>query len=310
MKLAGNVIMWAALAGLCCGWMSACSSFEQDQKNWPDTWKRGTIHISADESFKPVVDALVQVYESNQPGTHFIVHYKPEAECLQDLLVDSIRLVLATRSFTKAEELVIADSLKLVPRQLEVARDAVAVIVNPLSPDSMFTLPELRDILTGKFKKKLIPVFDGVKATSTVRFIVDSVLKNQPLTPQAMAARTSEGVIDYVAKHPDAVGLIGVSWIGNKEDTAQQGFLKRVKVARLESTDRPGGFVLPYQDNVYLGIYPLVRSWVYTLKENHKGLGEGFADFMAGDRGQLIFRRAYLVPVRRNFILREARLRE
>ncbi len=38
------------------------------------------------------------------------------------------------------------------------------------------------------------------------------------LTPKAVAARTSEGVIDYVAKNPDAIGFIGVSWIGNRED--------------------------------------------------------------------------------------------
>ncbi|MEI9810418.1 MAG: hypothetical protein WDO16_22490 [Bacteroidota bacterium] len=91
--------------------------------------------------------------------------------------------------------------------------------------------------------KKLIPVFDGVKATSTVRFIVDSVLKDEALSPDVMAARTSEGVIDYVAKNPDAIGFIGVSWIGNKEDTTQTNFLQKVKIAHLESTIKPGGYV-------------------------------------------------------------------
>jgi phosphate transport system substrate-binding protein len=88
--------------------------------------------------------------------------------------------------------------MKLSPQRMIVARDAVAVIVNPL-----LKIPcshgGIREILTGKFGKKLIPVFDGVKATSTVRFIVDSVLKNDSLSPNAMAARSSEGVIDYVA---------------------------------------------------------------------------------------------------------------
>ena len=60
---------------------------------------------------------------------------------------------------------------------MTVARDAVAVIVNPSAPDSLFTMKDIREILTGKFKKNLIPVFDGVKATSTVRFIIDSVLQ-------------------------------------------------------------------------------------------------------------------------------------
>ncbi|HLG41643.1 MAG TPA: substrate-binding domain-containing protein [Chitinophagaceae bacterium] len=288
----------------------SCTSYEENEKNWPDTFKRGTIHISADESFKPIIDAQVQVYESNQPDAKIIVHYKPEAECLKDFIVDSIRMIIATRGFTKGEGNFIADSLKLEPKQMVVARDAVVVIVNPLSPDSLFTMEELKQILTGRFNKKLIPVFDGVKATSTVRFIVDSVLKNDSLAPGTMAARTSEGVIDYVAKNPEAIGFIGVSWIGNKDDATQRNFLQKVKIARLESTDRPGGFVLPYQDNIFMGIYPMVRDLVYTLKEKHKGLGEGFSDFLAGEKGQMIFRRAYLVPAQRDFTVRKAELRE
>jgi phosphate transport system substrate-binding protein len=78
----------------------------------------------------------------------------------------------------------------------------------------------------------------------------------------------------------------------------------------LESTDRPGGFVLPYQINISGKSYPMVRDLVYTLKENHKGLGTAFADFMGGEIGQLIFKRAYLVPAQRDFRVRKVRLRE
>ena len=290
--------------------LNGCSSYEEDKKNWPDTWDKGTIHISADESFKPIVDALIQVYESNQPDTRIIAHFKPEAECLKDFGNDSIRVVIATRGYTESEENFIIDSMKVIPLKMTVARDAIAVIVNPLSTDSLFSMQELKDILKGNFTKKLIPVFDGVKATSTVRFIVDSVLHSDSISPNAVAARTSEAVIDYVAKTPDAIGFIGVSWIGNKEDTSQMNFLKKVKIARLESTDRPGKFVLPYQVNISAKSYPMVRDLVYTLKENHKGLGEGFTDFMAGEIGQLIFKRAYLAPAIRNFYVRKVRLRE
>ncbi len=289
---------------------NSCSSYEEDKLKWPDTYDKGVIQISADESFKPIIDAQVQVYESNQPHTKIIVHYKPEAECLKDFGNDSIRVVIATRGFTQEEENYIEDSLKVIPSKLTVARDAIAVIVNPMATDSMFTMGELKAILKGNFTKKLIPVFDGVKATSTVRFIVDSVLHSDSLAPNTAAARTSEAVIDYVAKTPDAIGFIGVSWIGNKEDSLQTEFLKKVKVARLESTDKPGKFVLPYQINISSKTYPMVRDLVYTLKENHKGLGTGFTDFLAGDIGQLIFKRAYLAPAIRTFYVRKVRLVE
>src|SRR5205823_6274235 len=95
----------------------------------------------------------------------------------------------------------------------------------------------------GRFKRNLIPVFDGVKATSTVRFVIDSVLRGDSLTKNAMAARSSKGVIDYVSQNKDVIGFIGVSWIGNPEDTAQRAALNKVKMAWLESTREPGSFV-------------------------------------------------------------------
>jgi phosphate transport system substrate-binding protein len=287
-----------------------CKSYEEQKKELADTKDRGTIHISADETFKPIIDAQVKVYEANHPGTKIIVHYKPEAECLKDLGVDSIRMVIATRGFSRGEEQFIMDSLKVGPAKLVVARDAIAVIVHPRSEDSLFSMKEIREILTGKFNRDLIPVFDGVQATSTVRFIVDSILKDEPLSPKAVAARSSTGVIDYVAKTPGTVGFLGVSWIGNKEDSSQLSFLKKVKMVHLESTDNPDQYVLPYQVNIYMMNYPMVRDLVYNLKEGHQGLGRGFANFLSGEIGQLIFKRAYLVPARNNFILREARLRE
>jgi phosphate transport system substrate-binding protein len=288
--------------------LGACHS-DKGGKQYPDARDRGTIHISADESFKPVIDAEVEVYESQQPDAHIVVHYKPEAECLKDFANDSIRMIIATRGYSTGEEYYMIDSMKVSPSKMTVARDAIAVIVSPQSADSFFTMPELKQILMGKFSKKLIPVFDGVKATSTVRFIVDSILQSDSLSPNSVAARTSEGVIDYVAENPDAIGFIGVSWIGNKDDTAQMNFLRKVKIVRLESTNKPGGFVLPYQINISTKTYPMVRDLVYTLKEkDYKGLGTAFGEFMAGEIGQLIFKRAYLAPAQRSFYIRKVRV--
>lgn len=290
--------------------LNSCKSDQEKEDQLKDTPERGKIYISADESFKPIIDAEIQVYESNTPGTSIVVQYKPEAECLKDFATDSIRVVIATRGYSTAEENFMIDSMKVAPEKLRIAKDAIAVIVHPGAPDSVFTMDELKAILRGKFKKNLIPVFDGIQATSTVRYIVDSVLHSDSLSPKAMAARTSQEVLNYVAEHPEAVGLIGVSWIGNKDDGDQLSFLKKVKIAQLESTDIPGSYVLPVQANIYMGRYPMVRDLVYILKENHRGLGHGFTDFLSGNIGQLIFKRAYLVPTQKKFTLRPVRLRE
>lgn len=304
----GGIVFIALLVSLVLS--NGCQSYQAKQDALSDTPERGTVHISADESFKPVIDEQVQVYEALWPGTKFIVHYKPEAECLKDFWVDSIRLIIATRGFSKWEEEHVSDSLKLAPKSLRVALDAIAVVVNPSAPDSVFSMQDIRNILTGRYEKNLTPVFDGTQATSTVRFIVDSVLHNDTLSSKTVGAKSSQGVIDYVAEHPDAVGFVGVSWIGNKEDTLQSSFLKKVKIAFLESKESPGKYILPVQENIYLARYPMVRDLVYNLKEDHKGLGTGLADFMSSERGQLIFKRAYLRPATRDFSNRAIKLRE
>ena len=288
----------------------SCKSYKKKLEELPDNKYRGTIHVSADESFKPIIDEQAKLYETHYPGTKILVQYKPEADCLKDLMVDSIRMIIVTRSYSEDEKKMMVDSMKVSPQSMTVAKDGISVIVNPMASDSMFTMAELREILTGRFRKNLIPVFDGVKATSTVRFIIDSVLHGDSLTSKAMAARSSIGVIDYIAKNTDAIGFIGVSWIGNPEDTAQRSYLKKVSVAEIESTDIPGYYVIPTQANIYIKRYPMVRDLVYILKENYKGLGNGFADFMSGETGQLIFRRAYLMPAQKNFGIRPVRLKE
>src|SRR6187549_572597 len=190
-----------------------------------DTRSKGKINISADESFKPVIEAQVQVYEADYPDVKLNVHYKPEADCLNDLLVDSVRMIFLTRYISPDEKRFLEDSLKLSPDQMMMAYDAIAVITHPDEEIHRFTMQDIREILQGRFRKNLIPVFDGLKATSTVRFIVDSILKGDTLTSKALAARSSEEVIDYVSKNPEAIGFIGVSWIANKDDEKQQSFL-------------------------------------------------------------------------------------
>ncbi|RYZ46008.1 MAG: phosphate ABC transporter substrate-binding protein, PhoT family, partial [Chitinophagaceae bacterium] len=256
----------------------------------------GTLYISCDESFKPVIDAQAQVFSNMYPQAKLVVQYKSEADCLRDFLVDSVRMVIVTRPYTAGERRLIADSLKLATDYGTVAHDAIAVVVHPQAADSLFTMDEIRNLLAGNSKKNLIPVLDGVSATSTVRFMLDSVLRNQSLGKNVVAANGSREVIDYVARTPRAIGFVGSSWVGNIDDTAQVNQMKKVRLARVESTDSVGGFVLPVQYLIYSRTYPMIRSLIYVQKGKEQGLAGSFANFLRNDRGQLIFRRSYLFP--------------
>jgi phosphate transport system substrate-binding protein len=275
-----------------------------------DTRTSGTIHISADESFKPVLDSEIQVFENLHPGARIIAHYKTEAECFKDFGVDSIRMVFATRGYSPAEKRLMNDSLKVVVSQMVIARDAVAVIVHPESTDTALTMQDIRDILTGKSTRKLNPVFDGLTATSTVRFVMDSVLRGQPLSPEVKATNTSTGVIDFVSRNRSAIGFIGVGWIGNPQDSTQLSYVDKIRVVSIENAKKAGVFVTPAQYNIYFRRYPMIRELTYVLKERHNGLGHGFANFLTTQSGQLVFNRAYLMPALMDFSVRAATLSE
>lgn len=260
----------------------------------------GNIYLSADESFRPVLEEQIKVFESTYPQTRVIVTYKPEASCLKDYFRDTLNnMVIITRGLTDREDKYMYDSLGYHPSWDKVATDAVALLVNSKSDDTLYTLNRLQQHLTGQAYRDQPVVFDGLSATSAVRFISDSILKGKKFdTSVVKAANNSREVIEYIAGNEKAIGLVGISWIGNPEDTAQLSLLKKVKIAYIQCgfcTGQP--FVKPLQESINTRRYPLVRGLYYITKENYYGPGASFAAFLKSERGQLIFKRAYLGTV-------------
>lgn len=267
----------------------------------------GTIHISVDESFEPVIKEEIKVFEALYPKTKIIAEFKPEGECLKDLENDSTRMIIITRRLTRDEEKFYKDKLYYYPPQGLVALDAVAAVVNKNSSDTLIRQANLRSILDGSIGGNNKVVFDGVTGSSVFRYVEDSVLRGRPLdTNRVFGVKGSKEVLENVKKDKDLIGLLGVSWIGNPEDTSQLSFLMNVNIASINCNCPEKSFVKPYQYNILTFRYPYVRGIFYVVKENYAGVGRGFANFMESERGQLIFKRAYLVPAKMNFNVRSA----
>lgn len=288
----------------------ACKGKVKPEAAEADTPNKGTIYISVDESFKPVIEEQIKVHHSSFPETKIIASYKPEVECLKDLQKDSTRMILIARGLTKNETAFFESSLSYKPQFAILAYDAVAVIVNHASKDSIFTMQDLKDILAGKSKK--IAVMDGKNATSTVRFLQDSVLKGEKFGANVVASKNSQDVVDIVSKNENVVGFVGLSWVGDSYDPQQQENLKKIRLALVECVRcvEKGFFAKPSQATIAYAQYPLPRPLYYILKENSAGLGTGFMNFMSLERGQLIFKRALLVPAKMNFNKRSGKIKD
>ncbi len=288
----------------------ACNNTPDNKDKATDTPTKGTIHISVDESYKPVIEAQIKVFHSSYPDAHILVSYKPEVECFKDLQKDSTRMVIVAKGLTKNEINYYENKLFFQPQFAILAYDAVAVIVNIHSKDSVFTISQLKEILSGK--KNSMAVMDGKNATSSVRYLQDSILHGAAFGKNVVAANGSNAVIEAVKSNENAIGFVGLSWVGNIYETKQKEDLKKIRLALIECVKciEKDIFAKPSQATITFGQYPLARPLFYILKENAAELGTGFVNFMSLERGQLIFRRAGIAPAKMSFLKRQSDIRE
>ena len=286
--------------------LSACRS--KSKEGQTDTYSSGVIAIAADASFEPIIQEEIDVFESLYPLAGIVPRYTTEVEAINLLLKDSVRLAVATRTLTE-EEMNSFHSRKFYPREIKLATDALALIVNRANPDSLLRVRDFRRILTGEAKtwkqvnsnsglKDIQVVFDN-KNSSTVRFAMDSVCGGKPLaTENVSALKTNQQVIDFVAKNPAAIGVIGVNWLGNRSDTTNLSFKEEIRVMAVSAGDvaTPENSYKPYQAYLYYGNYPLARPIYAILNDPRNGLPWGFTSFMTSDKGQRIILKSGLVP--------------
>jgi phosphate transport system substrate-binding protein len=282
--------------------LSACNNGSQ-KRPAQNADSSKTLHISVDESFQPVITEQIKVFESSYPDINVVAEYKPEADCIRDLEKDSTKIVIISRELTPQETNYFDKKIEYKPEFAQLAKDAVAVIVNENSPDSVFTVNDLKQLLAGNGNKKLNVAIDGNRATSTVLYLRDSILKGAPFGKNITGAKNSEDLINYIANTQNAIGFIGISWVTNPQSDQQEQAVRKLRTALIECNKNceKGEFAKPSQQTITFNQYPLVRGLYYVLKENYAGLGSRFVQFLSTERGQLIFKRALLVPVRINF---------
>ena len=222
-----------------------------------DTLTSGTITIAVDETFRPIIEEELQVFHALTPDATVHPIYCSEVEAMKLLLADSVRLAITTRQLTTQETAYLNDK-KFFPVSVKMATDGLALIVNKQNTDSLITVDQFKEILTGKVTdwKQLNPasrlgelqlVFDNPNS-STVHYVLDSICGGMPLSKDLKAQKTNPEVISYVAKNPAALGVIGVNWIGNPADSTRLSFNDAIRIMAVSRADSAtvGNSFTPY----------------------------------------------------------------
>lgn len=269
-----------------------------------DTPVSGSIRIAADESLRPLVEAEVATFEGIYTRADLDCDYVSEADAIDLLLKDSVRLAVVTRRFTD-EERAYFKEIRITPTEFDVAISGVAVILNNSNPDTLLKMDEIKGLLRGEISNweqldgrsqdGIEIVFDH-PSSGLVRHLKDSVASIETLPDNVYAANSNMGVVDFVAENPNALGFIGLEWISDKNDSLSNSFLTRVRVAGI-AVHEDSGYYQPYQAYLALKKYPLPRRVTVLSREARAGLGRGFLNFFASERGQRIVLKAGLLPV-------------
>jgi len=276
---------------------AACN--QQDKKDKApakDGFTFGTAYFSADESFSPIVSEEEYVFKALYPKANPVITYKPEAQVLNTLLNDSTRVAILSRNLDTAE-LGILKRRALIPDVNRFAIDAVAIIVNQASNDTLTSVKEIISMLNGTAKTDKKIVFDNPNS-SLVRYLKQISGNKDFKQKNIYALKSNKEVIKYVSEHSDAIGIIGFSWL-NDPDEDYAAAVEKVKIVGVKDENNkkaPGVYFKPSQETLVLHTYPLSRSLYIIDCTGRKGLGSGFATFLASERGQRIILKSGLLP--------------
>jgi phosphate transport system substrate-binding protein len=273
----------------------ACKQNKSDKNT--DTQDSGEALFVSDESFAPVLDQELYIFKNNYPNARPEMVYRSENGVVRMLTADSARFGFLSRDLT-ADERNAIKSRNLTAQVKKFAVDAISIIVNGASPDTGITVGEIKKMLAGQAKTDRSIVFDNPNS-SLVRYLKEFSGQADFKQKNIYALKSNKEVIEYVSKHPEAIGITGFSWVVDP-DADYADAAKKVKVLALRdenSKTAPNAYFRPSQETLYLKQYPLLRYLYIVNCTGRVGLGHGFEYFIESDKGQRIILRSGLLPI-------------
>ena len=271
-----------------------------NQSKVSDTCKSGIAKILVEESFKPLFETSSETFESLAPKADIQLKYMAEGNIIDEFYKGQIKTICISRDLTDNEKKILK-SKKIEVRSDRIAIDGVTLIINPKNQDTTITLDELQKILKGQIskwktsKKDINVVFDNQRSANFNYLL--AFTKTDKLSKNVFAVKSNEEVINYVKKNENAIGVIGLNWVSDQDDFEVMNFLDSIKVMHVAKNAKSDYFQ-PYPGVIYTYEYPLTREMWLINWAPRSGINSGFANFMVGEKGQLLIQKSELVPAR------------
>lgn len=288
---------------------ASCQNKKQSPENWAAEYE---VKAAIDETFRPIMDNLVQTFSMAKPEARMKPLYVSEDSAIRLLVRDSVRCCIVTRKLAP-HELDLVEGRRLGATQALIASDAIALVVNKANADSLLSLDEVKGIVSGRITRweqlkhhsqsgPLSLVFDN-SGSSTVRFMRDSLCGGKQLQGNVYASKggTNTSVLDMVRADRNVIGVVGANWLMQQDGEALSDFSKLdVNVIRVSRTDDEfAKYVRPYQYYIATADYPLLRSvYIIHTDPRKQSMLRNFYFFVKGQKGQtIICNNSQMLPI-------------
>jgi phosphate transport system substrate-binding protein len=239
---------------------------------------RAGITVAGSTSVEPFAELLAEEYMVSHPNAHIYVQGGGSTAGIVAVKTHAAHIGMSSRPLTAEEKYLYA---------VTIAKDAIAIIVNPKNPIQGFPLDKIMDVFSGKIKswKELGGVHRSIvlvtreEGSGTRESFQKFVMGKEDISLEALVQDSNGAVRQVVASDPSAIGYISLGLVN--ED------VKAIKISGVE----------PTIDNIDNGQYKLVRPFLFVFNGEPEGEPKAFLDFALSLPAQKLLSKEGLVPV-------------
>ena len=228
------------------------------------------LTLTGSTSVTPFVEGLAELYEHDHPGKKINVQGLGSSAGIQAAANGTAELGMSSRHLEPDEV------EQLVP--IEIARDALAIIVHPDNPVTNLSTEQVRAIFTGEIRnwREVEGRDEGIvqvtrEAGSGTYGAFDELVMDKELpTPRALRQGSNGAVRQIVAEDLDAIGYISLGIV--------DATVKPIAVDGVQAST----------EAVRAGQYKLVRPFLFVQRKGAtlSPLAQDFLDFVLSPEGQ------------------------
>ncbi|KAF0207843.1 MAG: phosphate transport system substrate-binding [Actinobacteria bacterium] len=247
----------------------------------------GTINIEGSDTMVNLSTAWSQKFMEENPGVMVAVKGGGSGAGIASLINKTVDYANASREM-KTEEIDQAKANGVNPVEHTVARDGIAVIVNPANTVADLSIEQLGKIYRGEIKNwkevggadKAIVILSRDSSSGTYEYFKEAVVgKEKNYASSAKLLPSTQAIVDETAANDAAIGYVGVGYIAPS-----------IKVVKVEGVAASVAAVLDNTYKISRGLYMYSNGAV-------DGAMKAFLDWTLSAEGQKIVQDEGFVPV-------------